>query len=678
MPDTVDYALLSTRVYDASYDNRTGVPAGWTELTWSKDYNSSGFSAGAYRRGSEVVIAYTGTNQTLDWFTGNTAGLGLLPAPQVFDAMRFYLDVKAANPGATITLTGHSLGGGLASLMSVFFDKQAVVFDEAPFQYSAINPLLLTSLEASLLLTGYTDMDFALYNASFGTMFPFREGNVSHIYLDGEILGTGRAIAPAIAGAESAVSMGASTLGAGQRHTMTLLTAMLGNTQFASAVQQLPNLATYLLDSAWFGVTDRRTPDTIDLMSTLLRWQYGADGVTADGRLDRFAADMQQLVGTVGTAQANSSMRDALMTASMEYFHAKAATTADKLFAVEGNGLHFKYSDIGATSYKSLPLLARAIEALIGPAQSAQTGAYSQLLKQDAWHIQSGSAGMVWTATGADNDAAIGGEQADVLNAGAGNDVVLGMGGNDTISGGTGNDILLGGQGGDVYIYNSGDGFDLIFDQDGGSIVDDGITLTGGSQYGDARVHRDGNGHIYVKVDQGMMIDGNMFLQGDSDGTRFGLVMTGATADVNPTTDNPINGDLAPKDFDADTAGIQTQLDVLGNVIVTANAEPDRADVLYDSAGNDRITSGGGNDRIYATRGDDIIEAGAGQDYVNGGIGNDVIMGGAGNDYLFDSEVVPKRHIDRRIKVRYLCKKNFLRYRTFAVRNSGGRQRRAA
>jgi putative lipase involved disintegration of autophagic bodies len=38
-------------------------------------------------------------------------------------------DVMAAYPGARITLTGHSLGGGLASLMAVFFDLEAVVFD---------------------------------------------------------------------------------------------------------------------------------------------------------------------------------------------------------------------------------------------------------------------------------------------------------------------------------------------------------------------------------------------------------------------------------------------------------------------------------------------------------------------------------------------------------------------
>ena len=68
MPSDIDYALFSTRVYDASKLNKTGVPAGWTELTWQPDYRFSGFSAGAYRRGSEVVIAYTGTNdKSLDW-----------------------------------------------------------------------------------------------------------------------------------------------------------------------------------------------------------------------------------------------------------------------------------------------------------------------------------------------------------------------------------------------------------------------------------------------------------------------------------------------------------------------------------------------------------------------------------------------------------------------------------
>ncbi len=72
------------------------------------------------------------------------------------------------------------------------------------------------------------------------------------------------------------------------------------------------------------------------------------------------------------------------------------------------------------------------------------------------------------------------------------------------------------------------------------------------------------------------------------------------------------------------------QMDELGNLRVTADLNPDHEDLLYDSAGNDRIIAGGGNDGIAALRGgDDIIHAGAGRDAVLGGAGNDVIEGGA-------------------------------------------------
>jgi putative lipase involved disintegration of autophagic bodies len=36
-----------------------------------------------------------------------------LPMPQIFEAMRYYFAVRETPPTANITITGHSLGGGL-------------------------------------------------------------------------------------------------------------------------------------------------------------------------------------------------------------------------------------------------------------------------------------------------------------------------------------------------------------------------------------------------------------------------------------------------------------------------------------------------------------------------------------------------------------------------------------
>ncbi|WHZ22878.1 MAG: hypothetical protein OJF47_001990 [Nitrospira sp.] len=75
-------------------------------------------------------------------------GLGSV---QLLQAAEYYLQVQAANPNAAITFTGHSLGGGLAALMGVFFGKQAVTFDQAPFANSAEASLLSPDVAANLL-----------------------------------------------------------------------------------------------------------------------------------------------------------------------------------------------------------------------------------------------------------------------------------------------------------------------------------------------------------------------------------------------------------------------------------------------------------------------------------------------------------------------------------------------
>ncbi len=116
----------------------------------------------------------------------------------------------------------------------------------------------------------------------------------------------------------------------------------------------------------------------------------------------------------------------------------------------------------------------------------------------------------------------------------------------------------------------------------------------------------------------------------------LGLNMTDAAARQIPQTTNSITGDRAAVDFDPTTAGVQPQMDALGNLVTDSNTpEPNRIDTLYGSDANDLIEAGGGDDRILADRlGDDVIDAGAGRDDVYGGVGNDVISGGADADIL--------------------------------------------
>jgi Ca2+-binding RTX toxin-like protein len=237
------------------------------------------------------------------------------------------------------------------------------------------------------------------------------------------------------------------------------------------------------------------------------------------------------------------------------------------------------------------------------------------------------------------NDHLYGGAGNDYIDGGAGNDYIEGNAGADTLTGGAGNDMLLGGAGNDTYQYTGGanttlNGLDTILDSDGnGSIVVDGATLAGGAQYGDSRVHRDGSGNLYVNIDQGLIIDGNMLIEGynSSQGNHMGLTMTGAVADAAPVTTNTINGDLAPTDQNPNTPGIQAALDAQGNLIGTAGPYED---ILIGTAAADHIIGGELNDDIGGRGGNDWIDGGSGNDLVYGEAGNDIIEGGAGSDIL--------------------------------------------
>jgi len=115
-------------------------PAVATRLSGSLGYRvnaASGFEASAFEYQGKIIISYAGTRLSdsegsidflkdswPDLSTDLILGLGRTES-QLEQAAAFYADVKkATDRPADIVFTGHSLGGGLAALMAVYFDTQ--------------------------------------------------------------------------------------------------------------------------------------------------------------------------------------------------------------------------------------------------------------------------------------------------------------------------------------------------------------------------------------------------------------------------------------------------------------------------------------------------------------------------------------------------------------------------
>lgn len=121
MATDLELAVLANVVYSADQSNTIEIPS-WRPVVGLVRDLPSGFAAQVFEKGDEVVIAFRGTDAEkldqliTDFYHGNIpAGSGHY-SDQVMEAIKLVADTQHKyGTTKTITLTGHSLGGGLAS-----------------------------------------------------------------------------------------------------------------------------------------------------------------------------------------------------------------------------------------------------------------------------------------------------------------------------------------------------------------------------------------------------------------------------------------------------------------------------------------------------------------------------------------------------------------------------------
>lgn len=224
-----------------------------------------------------------------------------------------------------------------------------------------------------------------------------------------------------------------------------------------------------------------------------------------------------------------------------------------------------------------------------------------------------------------DDDHLFGGDGEDVLQGGAGNDKLYGGLGFDSLLGGDDDDfldggssdpaipagevdVLQGGKGNDEYHFDSGYGFDVIYDEEGGN---DRILMGPGIS---AR-------HLKPVIE----------------GSNLGLVVfnNGVPSNDRLLLANWFNPNHRIEQVvfsDGTSWTVSDILEKLGLTEAQANALGDNNVIANIGVGDH------GDDSLFGSDDNDLVFLNDGNDFVNTAVGNDRVHGGNGHDYLRDTQ----------------------------------------
>jgi len=652
--ETYEYAIMAGGAYISTRGeiNRFPIPTG---LGWSQfkhETENSGFEAVSYKRGKEIVISFAGKGPA--WHSDLWACIDLAtgsPDNQLREAAAYYMAIRKAykNQDVTIKLTGHSLGGGLAALIGVLFNVQATTFDQAPFSNSATQAIR-DDLKTYLLGLKDPNNNFIYDEAALQELAPDllsftsleqRSGNVTDYHVNGEILSTwyGQALIPGtyIGNRIPAINHGCTDAGALDLHAQALMTLFLMAPKFQTVTNSLTDLVEMLNDENLFSKkTDTSNTTETNFAEKLIQSQVAVSANHSEqGMLTRFTNDLYKICAQGGLTMATEAMRKTLVTFAMQKYYIEQPGSTHELFNEEGitenGGFHFKIADVAASltgddGAKGYNLYFDNYLNGWKPEEKEQAKAVLEGTKD--WYVQAGVPALKAKA-GDQRAFMIGGDQADELTGELLNDVLYGGKGNDKLTGGAGDDLLIGGEGHDLYFFYKGDGGnDKLIDSGLNTLLferADGKMIPVRTLYGiDGNTYKTVDGSVTINMTDNRIITygegGSLEIPSNLNPHEIGINLVIFSPD--PVTGTSISGDLAPKDFDPDEPGIQSQRDEWGNVITTTESEADRQDTLYDTPGNDKIESGGGDDYISARRG-----------------GNERILAGGGNDRIYGNNM---------------------------------------